>query len=175
MRRTVLSFVLLLTASMFTLSSCSVVTGEFTVLGTRNFETGQTYVSKGEFTGESSTTFFLTFPLSSRQAHWEYAIENALDLGEGDLLTDVEISEGGFFLFLINNFKIKAKGEVWARTSRLSAADLEGKEVFEMMYGDDGYQLVSTENPAKRISVLSNDEIVQEHAQSLETETQSAH
>ncbi len=175
MRRTVLSFVLLLTASMLTLSSCSVVTGEFTVLGTRNFEPGQKYVSKGEFTGESSMNFLIFFPLKSRVPHWEYAIENALDLGEGDILTDVEISEGGFSIFLYTNVSVKAKGEVWARTNRLSAADLEGKEVFELMYGDDGYQLVSTENPAKRISVSSKDEIVQEHAQSLETETQSVH
>ena len=175
MRRSVLFFALFLTASMLTLSSCKIVTGEFTVLGTRNFEPGQKYVSKGEFTGESSMNFLLIFPLKSRVPHWEYAIENALDLGEGDLLTDVEISEGGFTIFLYTNVNIKAKGEVWARTNRMSATELEGKEVFELMYGDDGYQLVSTENPAKRISVSSKDEIVQQHAQSLEAEGQSAH
>jgi hypothetical protein len=95
-------------------TGCMTRVGDMTMLSTRNVNLDRLDIDKlpqqKNITGEDSVVVLLGIPLG--QPHLKNAVDNALDKGNGDLMTDVVLSAGGWSIFIIGQATLEVKGTV---------------------------------------------------------------
>jgi hypothetical protein len=105
--------VLVLSIAIGVLSGCSIRLADFTAISTKNVHLDRvdldTLPQTPSITGEDSALMILFFPLGF--PHLENAVDDALQKGNGDILTDAVLYSRGWW-FLIGQNTLQVKGTV---------------------------------------------------------------
>lgn len=100
-------------AALLTSSGCMSRVGDMTMLSTRNVSLDRLDIDKlpqkTGITGRDSTFMFLFIPFG--QPHLKNAVDDALNKGGGDLMTDVVVSRGAWW-FIVGQDIVEVKGTV---------------------------------------------------------------
>ena len=123
------------------LSSCTITRHleDFQLLSTRHVGINSKYASQGIHSGMTSKTMSLFWPPSLEDISLRDAVNSCIRQGNGDLLSDAEISSRQTSYFFWFSLELLVKGEVWKQIStdslnqpdelRLDTPDsLRGKE-----------------------------------------------
>lgn len=143
----VLSLVVLCVALIVSVG-CTSRIADFTVVSTKNVDIGEKYVKVGPFTGEDKAFVFL-FPLGN--PNLKTAVDKCIENGSGDLLTNAVVSYT--YSVYIGPIGYTVKGDVWARAKHSDL--LNKKELFELIPGVGGLELVSCNDTSNRQKVTS--------------------
>ncbi len=104
---------LVVAACALVVSGCMTRIGDMTMVSTRNVSLDRMDIDKLPQTrnvvGEDSRFIFLFIPFGV--PHLKDAVDDALNKGKGDLMTDVAIYQGGWW-FLVGEMKMRVKGTV---------------------------------------------------------------
>jgi hypothetical protein len=94
-------------------SACSIRLGDFTALSTKSVSLNRvdldTLPHTDNVTGEDSKWMILLFPIGF--PHLETAVDEALEKGGGDVMTDAVLYSSGWW-FLVGKNTLKVKGSV---------------------------------------------------------------
>ncbi len=101
-------------AALLSQTGCAMRQGDMTIVSTRNVNLDRVDLDSmpqvRQVTGETSRPIILFIPLG--YPHLEDAIDDALDKGDGDVMTDAVIHTDGYWLLLFGENKIRVKGTV---------------------------------------------------------------
>jgi hypothetical protein len=140
---------ILLYLSLTAFVACTSRVADFTIVSTKNVDIGSKYVKKGTYEGEDKTFVFL-FPFGN--PNLKTAVDKCIESGAGDLLTNAVINYT--WSVYIGPLGYSVKGDVWAHATQ---SDLlyHKDQLFELLPGLHGVELVSCNDPADRRQVTS--------------------
>ena len=144
----IVSLSLAIVAMVF--SGCTQRIGDFTLISTKNVDIGGKFKKLERYTGVDSKPMILGIPLG--YPNLQQAVDNCIEAGKGDLLTNAVLEFSGWTIILYGEQKYNVKGDVWVKAS---TSDLYNPhiELYELRANNAGYQLVSILDPNKSIKV----------------------
>jgi hypothetical protein len=138
-------------ALLIALQGCTQRIGDFTLMSTKNVEIGGKYKKLDQrFEGIDSKAMILGIPLGVPDL--KQAVDNCIEAGNGELITNAVVENKFWTAIVYGEVKYVVKGDVWVRaaTSDLQNPDIE---LFELLPGNEGYQLVAVADPTDVVKV----------------------
>jgi len=116
-------------ALVFSLTSCKVRLGDFTILSTKNYDARTQYKNVGRFEGKDSVFVLLGIPFG--QPNIESAVDDAIERGNGVYLTNaVLFAKSGLF-----SMAYVVTGDVYAEATESDLND-PNVELFKLHNAD---------------------------------------
>jgi hypothetical protein len=105
----------LISALVITLSGCVQRMGDFTVISTRNYDPSAKYeLSERRVTGEDMRSIIVVIPTGI--PNMEDAIEDALNKGGGDYMTDAALHNRSWYIpYIYGRMGFRITGDVWRK------------------------------------------------------------
>jgi len=150
MKKTLLLVSVVLIA-VIALQGCTQRIGDFTLMSTKNVDIGGKYKKLDtRFEGVDSKPMILTIPLGTPDL--KQAVDNCIEAGHGELISNAVVEYAYWTAIVYGEVKYRVHGDVWVKAS---TSDLMNPniELYELTPTNSGYQLVSTADPAKTVSV----------------------
>lgn len=138
-------------AMLIALQGCTQRIGDFTLMSTKNVEIGGKYKKLDQrFEGIDSKPMILTIPLGTPDL--KQAVDNCIEAGKGELITNAVVESSFWTAIVYGEMKYIVKGDVWVKAS---TSDLMNPSIqlFELLPGTEGYQLVSVNDPSQTVKV----------------------
>jgi len=136
--------------SVAILAGCSTRIGDFTLISTKNVDIGGKFKKVDRYSAEDSKAMILSIPLGIPSL--KTAVDRCIEKGKGYFLTDAVLESSFWWVILYGEQKYTVTGDVWTKAD---VSDLVNPnlDLYELQAGPTGYQLVSMNDPVKRIRV----------------------
>jgi hypothetical protein len=144
------TYALVLAFSVAMFAGCSQRIGDFTVISSKNVDIGGKYKMTERQTGSDSRPDVLLIPIGIPDL--KQAVDNCIEAGKGDLLTNAVIDFSQWTAIVYGKRTYTVTGDVWVKASMSDLLDPD-VELFQLLGGSAGLELVSVAVPTQRIKV----------------------
>lgn len=140
------------------LAGCTQAVSQIKMASTYNVDLSKKYTLVAEGVSEASSNFFFLLYFGGEDVDYYKAMGSVLAKHDGDLLTDVEITQSSYFLILGAYVDYKVKGNVWRAVEEPVLGEADGDELFELrmvegtpyLVSEDGHRRHRVETPSGR-------------------------
>ena len=133
------------------IAGCTQRIADFTFISTRSVDIGGKYKKIARYTGSDSRIDILTIPFGIPDL--KKAVDNCIDAGKGDLLTDAVVDFNQWTAIAYGERKYVVSGDVWGKAEMGDLLPTPGVELFELHAGPSGFELVSVTNPENVVKI----------------------
>ena len=145
------SFILILISLVLLfVVGCSTRMGDFTILSSKNVDIGGKYKKLERHSGSDITPYILFFPIG--EPNLEEAVDECLEIGQGDLLTNVLVETSSWWAILYGQQIITVTGDVWEKAS-MSELNEKSTELYELVSDEKGLRLICVDDKTKVVYV----------------------